>query len=260
MGNRMADGHSFAASKADRQVPDKIDDRLIVALDVQTVQEAEELVTKLDGIVSFFKIGIWLQFAPGYDRLIEGLLNKGKRVFLDAKMYDIGETVKQGVRRAAERNVAFVTVHGDGDIIKAAVEGRGDSPLKIFTITVLTSLDEDGLRQLGYLCSVEELIRIRVQRSIECGADGIIASAMDNPNRIRQLAGSRSLLIATPGIRLPGTDLDDHKRSGTPAQAIRDGADYLVVGRPIIKAADPAEQAELIIADMRQGEKEASGL
>lgn len=253
MGAKMADGHGFALAGAARQVPQKIDERLIVALDVQTVQEAEELVDRLDGIVSFFKIGIWLQFAPGYDRLIEGLLAKRKRVFLDAKMYDIGETVKQGVKRAAERNVSFVTVHGDGDIIKAAVEGRGDSPLKIFTITVLTSLDEDGLRELGYLCSVEELIQIRVKQSIEYGADGIIASAMDNPNRIRQLAGARSLLIATPGIRLPGADLDDHKRSGTPAQAIRDGADYLVVGRPIIKAENPATQAQRIIEDMRRG-------
>ncbi len=235
------------------QVPTSIEERLIVALDVPTIAEARNLVARLDGIVSFFKIGLWLQFASGVDALIDDLLNKGNKVFLDAKMYDIGETVKQGVACAASRHVTFVTVHGDGDIIKAAVEGRGDSDLKLFAITALTSLDDDGLRDLGYLVGTEKLIEMRVRQAIACGVDGIIASARDNPNRIRELAGSDSLLVATPGIRLPGTALDDHKRSGTPAQAIRDGADYLVVGRPIIKAPDPAAQAVLIIDEMRRG-------
>ena len=120
-------------------------------------------------------------------------------------MFDIGETVRQGVARAAERGVTFVTVHGDGEIMKAAVEGKGNSRLKIFAITVLTSVDQDGLRELGYLCSVEELIRLRVKRAIECGCDGIIASPHDNPNRIRELAGEQRLLIATPGVRLAGS-------------------------------------------------------
>lgn len=251
----MADGNGLLLRKAiTRHVPEKIEERLIVALDVPTIREARELVAKLDGIVSFFKIGLWLQFASGVDLLIDELVQTGRKVFLNSKMFDIGETVKQGVARAASRHVTFVTVHGDPDIIKAAVEGKGNSNLKIFTITVLTSLDDDDLRQMGYLVGVDKLIEIRVRQSIECGADGIIASAMDNPNRIRELAGANSLLIATPGIRLPGAPLDDHKRSASPYEAIRDGADYLVVGRPIIKDADPAKQALAIIEDMRRGQ------
>jgi orotidine-5'-phosphate decarboxylase len=235
-----------------REVPERVEDRLIVALDVPSIGEARDLVGELDGLVSFFKVGLWLQFAAGFDGLIEELIKRGKKVFLDAKMFDIGETVKQGVARAAERGFSFVTVHGDGDIMKAAVEGRGDSRLKIFAITVLTSVDQDGLRDLGYLCAVEELIRLRVQRSIACGCDGIIAAPHDNPNRIRQLAGSQSLLVATPGVRLEGTSVDDHKRPGTPAEAIAAGADYLIVGRPIVKSRDPAHAAARIIEDMRR--------
>lgn len=253
----MADGNIAVSREAIRHVPENIEERLIVALDVPTIDEARDLVRKLDGIVSFFKIGLWLQFASGVDKLIDELLASDRKVFLDSKMFDIGETVKQGVARAAGRHISFVTVHGDSDIMRAAVEGKGDSDLKIFAITVLTSIDDDGLRELGYLCSVEQLIEMRVRKSIDCGVDGLIASPKDNPNRIRELAGVNSLLIATPGIRLPGAAVDDHKRSGTPAQAIRDGADYLVVGRPIIKDADPAARALEIIDDMRHGAQQA---
>jgi orotidine-5'-phosphate decarboxylase len=166
-------------------------------------------------------------------------------------MFDIGETVKQGVARAAERGVTFVTVHRDGDIMKAAVEGRGGSPLKIFAISVLTSVDQDGLRELGYLCSLEELIALRVRRAAECGCDGVIAAPHDNPNRMRERAGAPQLLVATPGVRLAGASTDDHKRPGTPAQAIAAGADYVVVGRPIVCSDNPALAAEAIIGNMR---------
>ena len=233
-----------------RDLPARIEDRLIVALDVPSIEEARTLIDKLDGVVSFFKVGLWLQFAAGFDSLIEHLLRKDKRVFLDAKMVDISETVKQGVARAAERGVTFVTVHGDGEIMKAAVEGRGQSPLKIFAIPVLTSVDQDGLRELGYLCSVEELIQLRVKRAAECGCDGIIAAPHDNPDRIRERAGAQQLLVATPGVRLAGAPADDHKRPGTPAQAIAAGADYLVVGRPIVRSDDPSRAATAIIENM----------
>jgi orotidine-5'-phosphate decarboxylase len=235
-----------------REVPERIEDRLIVALDVPSIGEARVLVSKLDGLVSFFKIGLWLQFAAGFDGLLDELIRRGKKIFLDAKMFDIGETVKQGVARAAERGVSFVTVHGDGDIMKAAVEGRGASRLKILAITVLTSLDRDGLRDLGYLCPVEELVRRRVQGAIASGCDGIVASPRDDLARIRQLEGTDRLLIATPGVRLPGASADDHKRTGTPAQAIAAGADYLVIGRPIVKSSDPALATRHIIEDMRR--------
>jgi orotidine-5'-phosphate decarboxylase len=234
-----------------REVPEKAEDRLIVALDVPTISEARTVIDKLEGVASFFKLGLWLQFAAGFDGLIDYLLAKNKNIFLDAKMFDIGETVRQGVARAAERGVTIVTVHGDGEIMKAAVDGRGNSRLKILAITVLTSVDQDGLRELGYLCSVEDLIRLRVERAIECGCDGIIAAPHDNPNRIRELAGEQQLLIATPGVRLAGSSVDDHKRPGTPAQAIAAGADYLVVGRPIVRSGDPARAATAIIENMR---------
>jgi orotidine-5'-phosphate decarboxylase len=235
-----------------REVPERVEDRLIVALDVPGIGEARALVGKLDGLVSFYKVGLWLQFAAGFDGLLDELIRHGKRIFLDAKMFDIGETVKQGVERAAERGVSFVTVHGDSEIMRAAVEGRGNSRLKILAITVLTSLDEDGLRDLGYRCPVEKLVRRRVEDAIACGCDGIVAAPRDDLARIRRLEGADRMLIATPGVRLAGASADDHKRAGTPAQAIAAGADYLVVGRPIVKSADPALAARQIIEDMRR--------
>src|ERR1700738_1156235 len=217
----MAPGRAGAAAEITmtamtigREVPEKVEDRLIVALDVPAISEARALIDKLEGVVSFFKVGLWLQFAAGFDGLLDYLLAKNKNIFLDAKMFDIGETVKQGVARAAERGVTFVTVHGDGEIMKAAVEGRGDSRLKIFAITVLTSVDQDGLRELGYLCRVEDLIGLRVKRAVECGCDGIIAAPHDNPNQIRELAGEQRLLVATPGVRLGGSACRGPPRPG----------------------------------------------
>ena len=235
-----------------RDVPEPIEDRLIVALDVPSIGQARALIDQLDGLVSFFKIGLWLQFAAGFDGLIDDLVRQDKKIFLDTKMFDIGETVKQGVARAAERGVTFVTVHGDAEMMQAAVEGKGNSQLKILAITVLTSLDQEGLRDLGYECSLEDLIRRRVQGAIACGCDGIIAAPRDDLGRIRQLEGADRLLIATPGVRLADAASDDHKRPGTPAQAIAAGADYLVVGRPIIRSADPVVAARQIIEDMRR--------
>ena len=189
---------------------------------------------------------------PGFDRLLDELVESGKKIFLDAKMFDIGQTVREGVARAAERGVAFVTVHGDRDIIQAAAEGKAGNKLKILVVPVLTSLDTSGLRELGYHGSISELIVARAGAAWNAGCDGIIAAPRDNPNQIRHEAGAEGLLVVTPGVRLAGSALDDHKRSGTPAQAIADGADYLVVGRPIVKSPDPAAAAAEIIADMRR--------
>jgi orotidine-5'-phosphate decarboxylase len=237
-----------------RDIPAAMADRLIVALDVPTTVGATRLAQRLDGIVSFFKIGLWLLFAPGAERLIDDLIAQGKRIFLDAKMYDIGETVRQGVARAAERGVSLVTVHGDPEIMRAAVAGKGASPrTKVFAISVLTSLDDSAAREMGYALPVSELIQLRVRQAVAYGCDGIIASAGDDPNAIRRMAGTQQLLIATPGIREPGCAVDDHKRHATPAQAIARGADYLVVGRPITQAYDPAMAARRIIADMELG-------
>lgn len=237
---------------ASRPVPDRIEDRLIVALDLPEVEQARAMAARLDGVVSFYKLGLWLIFAPGFERLVADLIGRGKKIFLDAKMFDIGETVRQGVRRAGERGVSFVTVHGDRDIIAAAIDGRRGSDLRILAITVLTSVDDSGARELGYLAPVEEVIRRRVATCTSLGCDGIIASPHDVA-AIRVLPDAEKLLVVTPGVRLAGAALDDHKRAGSPGEAIAAGADYLVVGRPIVQAADPAATAAKIIEEMRRG-------
>lgn len=232
-----------------RGMPERVEDRLIVALDLPDVAAARAVVEKLGGAVSFFKLGYWLMLAPGFEAFLAALLAEGKRIFLDTKMFDIGETVREGVRRAAERGISLVTVHGDGDIVRAAVDGRAGSGLRILAITALTSLDERGLRELGHQGSVAEFIRGRIERCVAWGCDGVIASP-DDVTAIRSVPGAERLLVVTPGVRLAGEGRDDHKRSGTPAQAIAAGADYLVVGRPIVRAADPAAMAARIVADM----------
>jgi orotidine-5'-phosphate decarboxylase len=259
----MPDGTILRRPHVMRGVPEDVKDRLIVALDVPSAQDADNLVTKLHGTVSFFKIGLWLLFSEGVEHLIDRLVAEGKNVFLDYKMYDIGETVKRGVERARERGIKFVTVHGDEEIMRAAVAGRGDSDfLKIFSITVLTSLDDEALENMGYALGVEGLVDLRVKKAIECGCDGIIASPLDHPDEIRKLAEHDGLLIATPGIRPGGTSVDDHKRSASPEEAIMNGADYLIVGRPIIGQTDPVAAAEAIIAEMREADtkRRTSGL
>jgi orotidine-5'-phosphate decarboxylase len=238
---------------AARHLPARIEDRLIVALDLPSVAAARDIVARLDGIASFYKLGLWLIFAPGFEAFLDHLLTAGSNVFLDAKMFDIGETVRRGIERVAERGVSFVTIHGDGDIIRAAVAGRGTSKLKLLVVPALTSLNERGLRELGHSGSVADLIAERARFALDCGVDGIIASPQDNPDAIRRRLEAERLLVVTPGVRLAGAALDDHKRSGTPMQAIADGADYLVVGRPIVQADDPASMAARIIADMKRG-------
>ena len=242
-----------------RNLPSAMADRLIVALDVPSIRQAEALVDALDGVVTFFKIGLWLAFAEGVDGLIKRLIDGRKQVFLDAKMYDIGKTVEEGVARAADRGVSFVTVHGDQRILESAVSGKRGRDLKIFAITVLTSLDDAALRSMGYGVSAQELVQLRVRDAIACGCDGVIASAHDNPDAMRKLAGDEKLLFATPGIRGPDDPVDDHRRSADAATAIAQGADYLVVGRPVIGHADAAARARKIIADMQAGQRRMAG-
>src|SRR6516165_6641042 len=235
-----------------RRIPKRIEDRLIVALDVSSIAEARTLVAKLDGLVSFFKIGYWLQFGAGIDSLFDYLIKENKKIFLDTKMFDIGETVKQGIVRIAERGISFVTIHSDSDVMRAAAEGKSGSDLKILIVPVLTSRDTNSLRELGYDSSVTELIVERARMAIASGCDGMIAAPRDNPSEIRRAAGSEGLLVVTPGVNLPGSSIDDNNRAGTPAEAIAAGADYLVVGRPIIRSDDPARAAAAIIEDMRR--------
>ncbi len=224
--------------------------RLIVALDVRTVDEATTLIDTLGDSVAYYKIGPWLLYAKGIEGLIDLVLRSGKELFLDCKMYDIGETVREGVARAAERGVSLVTVHGNRDILLAANEAKHGSDLKVFAISVLTNLDDDDMRELGYLRPVEELIEIRVRKAMEYGCDGLIAAPQD-ARRIRAIAPSDKLLLGTPGVRPAGHARDDHKRGGTPTDAIEAGADYIVMGRPIVRAENPPCVARAVTAEMQ---------
>ena len=227
-----------------------MDDRLIVALDVPTIRKARELVRQLDGLVSFYKIGLWLFFEPGVDILIDDLIAAGHKVFLDYKMYDIGETVRRGVASAARRGATIVTVHGDPAILAAAAEGAAGTPIQVFAITVLTSQNDAALAAMGYNQSVADLVTTRAKAAIAANIPGLIAAATDNLAALRQLPGGTHLKFATPGIRLPIDPPNDQARTATPAQAFQNGADYLVIGRPITAHPNPAARAELILAEM----------
>lgn len=227
-----------------------MDDRLIVALDVPTIRKARELIRQLDGLVSFYKIGLWLFFEPGVDILIDDLIAGGHKVFLDYKMYDIGETVRRGVASAARRGATIVTVHGDPAILAAAAEGAAGTPIQVFAITVLTSQDDAALAAMGYNQSVADLVTTRAKAAIAANIPGLIAAATDNLAALRQLPGGTHLKFATPGIRLPTDPPNDQARTATPAQAFQNGADYLVIGRPITAHPNPAARAELILAEM----------
>lgn len=230
-----------------------LSERLIVALDVPSLDEARSLVARLGETVSFYKVGMWLLFEPGVHAFVDTLIAGGKQVFLDCKMYDIGETVRRGVQAVARRGISMVTVHGDPEMLRAAVDGRGDTGLRVFAITVLTSQDQQALHDMGYDRPLQEIIDLRVRHAAQAGCDGVIASAADDPAALRARAGAPDLLVATPGIRLSGADTHDQKRAATPDAAIARGADYLVVGRPITQAPDPGEAARTIIGLMQQG-------
>lgn len=225
----------------------KANDRLIAALDVSTPEEAKDIVKKLGDAVSFYKIGIILQIGGGLE-LVNWLIKRNKKVFLDLKYCDVEDTVREAVKRVAETGTTFLTVHGNGKIIEAAVYGRGNSPLKILTVTVLTSFDASDIKEMGFPCAVSDLVIYRVKKTIDAGGDGVICSAQEAKS-IREISGDK-LLIITPGIRLEGTNIDDHKRCATPTQAIKNGADYIVVGRPIIKAENPRTAAEKIVEEI----------
>ena len=228
-------------------------ERLIFALDVASVEEARELVRKLHGSVSFFKIGMELYVSSG-PALVTELKAQGKKIFLDLKFFDVPETVKRAVRRVAATGATFLTIHGETKIIQAAVEGRGDSGLKLLAVTALTSLDNNDLREMGFAGTVEDLVLNRARTALERGCDGVIASPQEagTVHGFVFRSNKKNFLIVTPGVRPEGDASNDHKRLATPAAAIEAGADYLVVGRPIRDAADPAKKAEIIIAEMQQ--------
>jgi orotidine-5'-phosphate decarboxylase len=229
-------------------------DRLIFALDVPTVPEAEALIRELDGIVSFFKIGIELYTGDGI-HLIPTLTRAGKNVFLDLKYFDVPETVERAVERVATMGVTFLTVHGNGNIVRAAVAGRKNTGLKLLSVTALTSLDNDDMKDLGFDCTIEDLVIKRATKALEAGCDGVITSPRE-AGKVREIAKTmqgmeNKFLIVTPGVRPKNSPRDDHKRLATPTDAIKAGADFLVMGRPIRDAAEPRRVAEDVIAEMQ---------
>lgn len=222
-------------------------DRLILALDLPSVKEAEAMVKQLGDAVTFYKIGYQLAFAGGLS-LAESLASAGKRVFLDLKLHDIGHTVAAGVESIARLGVTFLSVHAYPQTMHAAVDARGDSDLRILAVTVLTSYDDADLAAAGYDFTVGELVAERAAQARDVGVDGIVCSAKETA-MLRPIVGPR-LALVTPGIRPAGVELGDQKRIMTPAAAIAAGANYLVVGRPIIEAEDPKAAADAIVAEI----------
>jgi len=221
-------------------------DRLIFALDVPDADAARTLVERLGETVTFYKVGLELAMSPGYFELIDWLKARGKKVFVDVKLFDVPATVAAAVRRLCARDVDFITVHGNQQVMEAAASAKSGSA-RILAVTALTSLDQGDLDDMGFACDIESLVLSRAKRALEAGCDGVVSSGMEVA-RLRAHAPDR-LITVTPGIRPVHNDEtppDDQKRVMTPTQAITAGADYLVIGRPIRDAADPAAAAAAI--------------
>lgn len=228
------------------------DSRLIVALDVPNVLDGMKLVETLGDSVSFYKIGLGMLTGGGL-ALANELKEQGKQVFLDMKFFDISATVEKAVAGIAQFNLDLLTVHGDPHVVRAAVQGRGDSSMKILAVTILTSLDRADLDDCLIVSGqIADLVQTRARNAFLAGADGVIASPQEAP-LIRALPEAAGKLIVTPGVRPAGADLGDQKRVSTPAKALSDGADHIVVGRPIWAAADPAKSARDIVASLPNG-------
>jgi orotidine-5'-phosphate decarboxylase len=228
-------------------------ERLIVALDVATVEKARAIVEELGDAVQFYKIGMQLQFAGGLQFAEELINSYKKKVFLDSKLLDIGQTISGAVENIAKMGVTFLTIHGNGKTIKSAVAASRGTNLKILTVTVLTHLDAHDLMDLygDIPIDVEGLVRRRAIQAFEAGADGVIASGQE-ASMIREIAGN-AIAIVTPGIRPDGSEINDQARVTTPREAIAAGADYLVVGRPILQAPDRKGMVEKIFSEISEG-------
>ena len=227
-------------------------DRVIVALDLSDVDAAEKAVWSLGDSINFYKIGYELVMAGGL-ALAEDLVQGGKKVFLDMKLHDIGNTVMHATARAAKLGATFLTVHAFPQTMRAAVEGRADSDLDILAVTVLTSWDDDDLKGAGYAATVPELVARRAAQAEAIGIDGLVCSPAEAKD-LRQRLGPKMLLV-TPGIRPAGSEKGDQKRIMTPGDAIKAGADYMVIGRPILAAEDPKAAAEAIVAEIENTKK-----
>jgi orotidine-5'-phosphate decarboxylase len=228
-------------------------DRLIVALDVSTVEEAQAMVARLGGAVSFYKIGYQLALAGGLS-YAAGLISGGKKLFVDMKLHDIGNTVAAGVKSVSRVGATFLTVHAYPQTMTAAAAAR-EGGLGILAVTVLTSYDDADLKAAGYDVSVRDLVAQRARQALAAGVNGLVCSPEEASN-LRAIVGDK-LVLVTPGIRPAGADAGDQKRIATPSAAIAAGADYLVVGRPIVAAADPKAAAEAIVAEIAAAAKKS---
>jgi orotidine-5'-phosphate decarboxylase len=224
-------------------------DRLIVALDLPGVDHAEAMIARLGDSVTFYKIGYQLGFAGGLS-MVRKLTDAGKKVFIDVKLHDIGNTVARGVESLSSLGATFLTVHAYPQTMQAAVEARGDSGVRILAVTVLTSYNEADVEAAGYRHAVADLVAMRARQAKALGIDGIVCSP-EEVAALRAIVGDGMSLV-TPGIRPAGSATGDQKRIMTPARAIAAGADYLVVGRPVTEAADPKAAAESIQAEIAQ--------
>ncbi len=222
---------------------------IIIALDVETSAQARDLTGKLGDSIDFYKVGMELYAVAGPD-LVRELIGQGKQVFLDMKFYDIGETVRRAVAQVAMLGVRFLTVHGSKAVMEAAVEGRGSTDLELLAVTVLTSFDQTDLADLGYPCSVSDLVSLRVRNAMSAGIDGLVCSPLEVAS-VRAQAGQNAILV-TPGVRSAGADSGDQKRVATPAAALRNGANYLVIGRQVTRSADPKAEVEKIYMEIRR--------
>ena len=222
-------------------------DRLIVPLDVPSIQEARDIIADLGDSVSFYKIGYQLGYAGGFD-LARALIGEGKDVFMDLKLLDIDNTIEKGVVSISTLGAKFLTIHAYPKAMRAAVAGRGQSGLNLLGVTVLTSMDDADLEEAGYRFSASELVAKRAADARAAGMDGIVCSAQE-ADAMRSIVGP-DMAIVTPGIRPAGTDVGDQKRVMTPKKAIAAGADYLVVGRPILAAEKRKDMAQSIVADI----------
>jgi orotidine-5'-phosphate decarboxylase len=225
-----------------------IRDKLIIGLDVPSVEEARTVVERIGDAGTFYKIGYQLAYAGGFEFARE-LIGQGKKVFLDLKLHDIGNTVEAGVRSVARLGATFLTVHAYPQTMRAAMAGKAGTSLKILAVTVLTSYDDNDLVEAGYApVTAAELVARRAGQARDLGIDGIVCAATE-AERVRAIVGPDRLIV-TPGIRPAGADAGDQKRIVTPAEGIRLGADHLVVARPIVKAADPRAAAEAIVREI----------
>jgi orotidine-5'-phosphate decarboxylase len=240
-----------ASQPSTKNIP--IRERLIFALDVPSTDDAKNLVNSLGDAVHFYKLGLQLFMAGGYFELVEWLRERDKQVFVDLKFFDVPETVKKAVAQLRHRHVAFVSVHGNDDILRAAVSEKNGT--KVLAVTVLTSLDNNDLKDLGFQCDVNELVLSRARRALLLGCDGVISSGLEAA-ALRSDLGN-NFLIVTPGIRpVTNATVDDQKRTVDVRGAFLNGADYIVVGRPIAEAINPrvaAEEIQQQISSVFQG-------